>query len=222
MSSAPTASMKIEIWSDIMCPYCYLGLTKFEQALNNVPESKNFQIHWKSFQLDPSIPQGKSNLSNYEYVAQKYGWSTERSRQAHESIVQAGKDVGLDYNFEQMQVANTLKAHCVIQYAQSRGLGTEAERLFFKAYFTEGKDLSDVNDLNSIVAPLGLTAEDVQTALSDVSYSQQVQKDIDEARQLGINGVPFFIFNRQLAVSGAQPPEVFMQAIQQALAPESY
>lgn len=211
-------TMKIEIWSDIMCPYCYLGKTKFEMALAQIGEADKIEIIWKSFQLDPSIPEGKSNLSNYEYVAQKYGWSLERSQQAHEGIAQAGREVGLTYNFEKMQVANTFKAHRLIQYAQTKGLGSIAEDCFFKAYFTEGKDLSDTVTLIEIGKNIGLTEKDVEQALNDNTYADAVDRDILEARSLQISGVPFFIFDRKYAVSGAQPPEVFVQALQQALA----
>ncbi|AGH94545.1 DsbA family oxidoreductase [Pseudobdellovibrio exovorus] len=217
-NQAISQKMQIEIWSDVMCPYCYLGKTKFDTALAQLGKSSDVEIIWKSFQLDPSIPDGKSNQSNYEYVAQKYGWSLERSKQAHAGIVQAGQEVGLVYNFEDMQVANTLKAHRVIKYAQEKGLGSEAEDRFFKAYFTEGKDISDTATLKEIGNSIGLSDQDVEAALSENTYAQAVNSDIQEARALQISGVPFFIFDRKYAVSGAQPPEIFVQVLQQSLA----
>lgn len=200
-----------------MCPYCYLGKTKFDAALAQLSNRDDIEIIWKSFQLDPSIAEGKSNQSNYEYVAKKYGWTLERSQQAHATIVQAGQQVGLTYNFDQMQVANTFKAHRVIKYAQAKGLGSEAEDQFFKAYFTEGKDISDVSELKIIGKTIGLSESDVDAALNESTYEQAVEADIEEARELQISGVPFFVFDRKYAVSGAQNTEVFLEVLQKSL-----
>lgn len=208
--------MKIEIWSDIMCPFCYIGKRHLESALSAFPDEQ-FEIEWKSFQLDPSIvPQPNKNV--YEYLAERKGMSVEESKQMHAGVVERAAEVGLDYHFEKAVISNSFTAHRLIQLAKTKGLGDAIEETFFKAYFTDGRDLNDESTLVELCVGVGLNALDVKEVLQDETrYANAVNNDISEAQQIGVRGVPFFVFDRKYAVSGAQPIEHFKQTIQEVL-----
>ena len=208
--------MKIEIWSDIMCPFCYIGKRHLEEALAEFPDLA-VQIEWKSFQLDPSIvPQPNKNV--YEYLAERKGMSVEESKQMHAGVVERAAEVGLDYHFEKAVISNSFTAHRLIQLAKTKGLGDAIEETFFKAYFTDGRDLNDESALVELCVGVGLNALDVKEVLQDETlYANAVNNDISEAQQIGVRGVPFFVFDRKYAVSGAQPIEHFTQTIQEVL-----
>lgn len=208
--------MKIEVWSDIMCPFCYIGKRNYEAALAQFKDAEHIELVWKSFQLDPTVPQGKIEQSTYEYLAARKGWSMEQCREIHASVTQTAKAAGLTYDFDNAKVSNSFNAHRIIQLAKTKGWGDQAEEQFFKAYFTDGKDLNDKKDLLEIATLIGLTEAEVETALTDQTYEDAVKADIREAGQLGIQGVPFFVMNRKYAVSGAQAPDVFLQTIEKA------
>ena len=212
--------MKIEIWSDIMCPFCYIGKRHLETALARFPEA-GVQIVWKSYQLDPfTVPQPNKNV--YQYLAERKGISLEESVAIHQSVVERAAEVGLEYNFEISKVANSLTAHRLIQLAKRNGLGNEIEERFFQAYFTEGCDMNDPETLMRLCIETGLNALDIRDVLADKGlYLGDVQADIREAQEIGVRGVPFFVFNRKYAVSGAQPVEYFIQTIQTVLAEEA-
>lgn len=208
--------MKIEIWSDIMCPFCYIGKRHLETALGQFPD-QHFEIEWKSFQLDPTIvPQPDKNV--YEYLAERKGVSLEESKQMHAGVVARAAEVGLDYRFEKAVVSNSFDAHRLIQLAKTKGLGDPIEETFFKAYFTEGRDLNDKDTLMELCVGIGLNALDVKEVLEDeTQFAGAVRNDISEAQQIGVRGVPFFVFDRKYAISGAQPIEHFEQTIQEVL-----
>ncbi|MGV3610859.1 MAG: DsbA family oxidoreductase [Fluviicola sp.] len=208
--------MKIEIWSDIMCPFCYIGKRHLEAALSNFP-NEHFEIEWKSFQLDPTIaPQPGKNV--YEYLAERKGMSVEESKQMHAGVVARAAEVGLDYHFEKAVISNSFDAHRIIQLAKTKGLGDVLEETFFKAYFTEGRDLNDKDTLMELGVGIGLNALDIKDVLEDeTQFASAVKHDISEAQQIGVRGVPFFVFDRKYAISGAQPIEHFEQTIQEVL-----
>jgi protein disulfide-isomerase len=208
--------MKIEVWSDIMCPFCYIGKRHLEAALGAFPDEQ-FEIEWKSFQLDPTIvPQADKNV--YEYLAERKGMSVEESRQMHAGVVARAAEVGLDYHFEKAVVSNSFTAHRIIQLAKTKGLGDTMEETFFKAYFTEGKDLNDPSTLMELGIEAGLNSLDVKNVLEEeTAFANAVKNDISEAQQIGVRGVPFFVFDRKYAVSGAQPIEHFKETIQTVL-----
>lgn len=207
--------MKIEIWSDIMCPFCYIGKRQLEKALSEFPNDE-FEIEWKSFQLDPSItPQGGKDV--YTFLAERKGISLEQSKEMHKGVVERAKNVGLEYHFEKAIVSNSLTAHRIIHLAKTRKLGDEMEEIFFKAYFTEGKDLNDTHSLIKLGVQAGLDENEVRKVIENENmFLSDVQSDIDEAQQIGVQGVPFFVFNRKYAISGAQPVEAFLQTINEA------
>jgi predicted DsbA family dithiol-disulfide isomerase len=211
-----TNKMKVEVWSDIMCPFCYIGKRNYEAGLKQFTESNNIEIIWKSFQLDPTIPKEPVADNVYQYLADRKGMSYEQSVQMHENVVQMAKRAGLDYNFDKAVIVNSFNAHRMIQLAKTKGLGDAAEERLFYAYFTEGKNFGNSEVLTELGKDIGLTEAEVQTALSDDAYAYKVKQDIQEAQQLGIGGVPFFVFDRKYAISGAQPPEAFLQTLEKS------
>lgn len=211
--------MTVEIWSDMMCPFCYIGKRHFEQALSQFADSNKITIVWKSYQLDPSIPERfEKQVNIYEYLAQRKGISVSESKQMHQQVVEMAKKAGLNYNFDIAVVANSFNAHRLLQYAKTKGLGNALEERLFNAYFTEGKDFSNENTLIELVKPIGLTEADVKEALSNEVYATKVQQDIAESEKIGVTGVPFFVFNGKQTISGAQAISVFQEALNKSLA----
>lgn len=206
--------MKIEIWSDIMCPFCYIGKRQLETALKEFP-GNDFEIEWKSFQLDPTItPQSGKDV--YTFLAERKGISVEQSIEMHKGVVERAKSVGLDYHFDKAIISNSLTAHRIIHLAKSKKLGDEMEEIFFNAYFTEGKDLSDIQTLIALGIQAGLDSGEVQEVVENENlYLSDVKGDIKEAQEIGVQGVPFFVFDRKYAVSGAQPVEAFVNTIKE-------
>ena len=204
--------MKIEIWSDIMCPFCYIGKRQLESALAEFPND-DFEIEWKSFQLDPSIV-SQPGKDVYAFLAEHKGISLEQSKDMHVGVTQRAKSVGLDYNFDKVIISNSLTAHRIIQLAKSKKLGDEMEEIFFKAYFTEGRDLNNASVLIQLGIEAGLDENEVVEVIeNEAMYLNNVQKDVAEAQEIGVQGVPFFVFDRKYAISGAQPVEAFVQTI---------
>ncbi|MBC9928843.1 DsbA family oxidoreductase [Chitinophaga qingshengii] len=207
--------MKVEIWSDIMCPFCYIGKRKFEAALEKFPEKDKIEVEWKSFQLNPDLaPVPGTDV--YDYLAQHKGISREQSVQMHQQVTQTASQVGLTYNFDKAVIANSFDAHRLIQLAKAHKLGDAAEEKLFIAYFTEGKDVANHDVLVEIGTAIGLDRTLVTNMLASDDFAGAVNLDIREAEQLGARGVPFFVLDRKYGVSGAQPSEAFTQALTQA------
>ena len=206
--------MQVEIWSDIMCPFCYIGKRKFEAALEKFPKKDEVKITWKSYQLDPNI-KFQPDKDIYTYLAEAKGQSREWSIKMHENVVNMAKSVGLEYNFDKAVVANSFDAHRVIQLAKKHGLGDAIEEKLFKAYFTEGKNFADHETLTTLGEEVGLNREEILEVLSGDALADNVKSDI-EGMQLGLRGVPFFVFNRKIGVAGAQDTEIFLQALNEA------
>ncbi|MRX41637.1 DsbA family oxidoreductase [Flavobacterium sp. LC2016-23] len=208
--------MKIEIWSDIMCPFCYIGKRQLETALAEFP-NEEFEIEWKSFQLDPTIsPEPGKDV--YTYLAERKGMSVEQSKEIHKGVAERAKSVGLDYHFDKAVISNSFTAHRIIQLAKTKKLGGEMEEIFFKAYFTDGKDLNDGPTLLELAEKAGLDkAETLKVLENENLFLSDVHTDIMEAQQFGVQGVPFFAFDRKYAVSGAQPVETFVETIKELL-----
>ena len=207
--------MKIEIWSDVMCPFCYIGKRNFEKALTQFAEKEKIEIVWKSFQLDASVPDIATE-SYEEYLVKRKGLSAEQVKGMLQNVTQMAREAGLDYHFDRSVIVNSLKAHRLIQFAKTRNLGDEAEERLFHAFFTEGKSIADIDTLTQLGVEIGLDATELQVAFTDELYAYQVKQDIQEARQIGVNGVPFFVFNRKYAISGAQPPQAFLETLRKS------
>ncbi len=207
------AKMKVEVWSDIMCPFCYIGKRHYEAALAKFAHANQVEIVWRSYQLDPSLPKPASKLNAYEYLAQRKGMSYEQSVAMHKNVIAMAKEAGLNYDYDKAVVANSFDAHRLIQLAKLNNLGDAAEERLFKAYFTEGKDMSDISTLILLGKEIGLDEKLVTDVLNSNQYTDAVNKDIQEAEQIGVQGVPFFVFNRKYAVSGAQPDSIFLETL---------
>lgn len=209
--------MKIEIWSDVMCPFCYIGKRHLEAALEEFPAKDEVEIVWKSFQLNPYMPEN-SEEGVYEYLAQSKGISLDQSKEMHQRVEQMAENAGLHYNFDIAKVANSFKAHRVLQLAKRNHRGDELKEALLHAYFTEGKNISDRQVLVELAEKVGLTADDVELALTNEAFANYVRNDIEEARQIRVQGVPFFVFDRKYGISGAQPVEHFKATLEQVWA----
>lgn len=211
--------MKIEIWSDIMCPFCYIGKRNFETALEQFANKEQIEVEWKSFQLDPTLPEvPKYQDDLYRFIADRKGLSYEQSKKMHQDLIQYAKSVGLEYNFEKALVTNSLKGQRIIQLAKTKNLGEKAEERLFYAYFTQGKNLSDDNTLIELGKEIGLSETEVNEALTNSLYTEKVEHDTKEAQTLGARGVPFFVLNRKYAIAGAQQPSDILQTLEKAFA----
>ena len=200
-----------------MCPFCYIGKRNFERALEQFADKDKVQVVWKSFQLDPSIPEVQSE-SYSNYLVKAKGMPKAQVDAMLANVTQNAKNAGLDYDFDKSVMVNSLKAHRVIQFAKTRGLGDVTEERFFKAFFTEGENIADDATLIKIGKDIGLDEAAVELALTNDKYLDMINQDIQEARTIGVQGVPFFVFNRKYAVSGAQPPQAFLQTLQKSFA----
>jgi predicted DsbA family dithiol-disulfide isomerase len=216
--------MEIEIWSDVVCPFCYLGKRRLEKALEAFPDRDEVNITWKSFQLHPGLGAGgakaRPGLGLESYLAESKGWSLTQIRANHDRLAKAGAEAGLDYRFDKAIIADTFEAHRLIQLAKAEGKGEAMEERLFRAYFTEGKDLGDTKVLAELAGEAGIDPGKAAAVLADkTAFADAVKGDIEEAERLGVNGVPFFVFDRRLAVSGAQDTEVFRRALARAAEP---
>jgi len=201
--------MKVQIWSDIACPFCYIGKKHLELAAEQTDTP--LEIEWMSFQLDPSAPE-KTDKSIYEILANKYGKDVAWAKQMNANMIEMGAKAGLTFNVDIQKPTNTLKAHLLLHQAKEKGLQTELKKTLFEAYFVEGKNISDTETLLKIVKEVGLSVEEAKSILDEKKYKDEVRNDISLAQRYGIQGVPFFILNNKYALSGAQPVEAFVQA----------
>lgn len=208
--------MKVEIWSDVMCPFCYIGKRRFEQALSEFPHKDDITVEWKSFQLDPDL-QSQPDKTVSAYLAERKGWSLDQAKQANDHVTRMAAQAGLTYKLDKAIVANSFDAHLFSHYAATKGKGDAAEESLFRAYFTEGKNIADHETLAQLGTSIGLDAAEVKQALATPSaFAAAVEQDIYEAQQIGVRGVPFFVLDRKFAVSGAQPAATFLEAITKA------
>ena len=207
--------MLVEIWSDVVCPWCYIGKRRFEAALARFEHRDEVQVEWKSFELDPDATSGGSG-DVAERLSAKYGTGLEQARGMLDSMTATAAVEGLDMRFDHAVHANTFDAHQVIHLAGPRGVQDAVKERLLAAYFTQGRAVGDREQLAELAADAGLAADEVRAALADQRYASDVRADEDEARSLGITGVPFFVIDRKYGVSGAQPADALLQVLQQA------
>lgn len=208
--------MRVDIWSDVVCPFCYIGKKRLEAAAEQL--EINLELHWHSFQLDPNA-EPLSQLSNAAYLAEKYNRTLDEVEAMQADIAQLAKAEGLEFNWENMKPGNTFNAHRIIHMAQSKGLGTAAQNAFFYSVLTEGLAIDSRETLEDIAARIGLNPVEVDDVLDSNEFAEFVEFDQDLANnQLKVTGVPFFVFNQRIALAGAQPQEVFVQVLEKALA----
>lgn len=207
--------MKVEIWSDVMCPFCYIGKRHFEKAIEKLPFKNEVEVEWKSFQLNPEY-QNTTNEDLYTYLARSKGMTVEQAKQMTTQVVTMAKNAGLDIDFGTNIPANSFDAHRLIHFAASKGLQDQAEEALFQAHFIAGKDIAQATVLIDIAKDLGLDADETLAILKGDDFAEGVRYDIYESQQLGVRGVPYFVFDRKYALSGAQPIEAFESAITQS------
>lgn len=204
--------MKVEIWSDIVCPFCYIGKRKFEKALEGFAAKDKVEMVWRSFQLDPDM-EYVPGQSVHEYLGKRKGVSTEQGKHMNDSMAKMAAEVGLEFNFDKAVINNTLDAHRLLHLAKEKGLQNEMKERLFCAYYTEGKNIGDVETLVQLGEEIGLSAGEIKEMLRTDINKEEVLQDQHVAAQVGARGVPFFVFNDRYAVSGAQPAEVFTQVL---------
>ena len=209
--------MKIDIWSDIRCPFCYIGKRNLEAALAQFEHKDQVEIVWRSYELDPDL-KTDLNTSTIAYLAQRKGITNEASVRMHAQVTQMAADSGLTYNLDIYKVSNSLDAHRLIQFSKTKGLGDNTEEALFKAYFTEGKDISDLTVLLQIGIEIGLDETALDKVLQSTLFSSEVKADQTKANEIGVTGVPFFVFDNKYAISGAQPPAAFLNALETCVA----
>ena len=207
--------MKIEIWSDIACPWCYVGKRRFERALADFPHAEDIEVVWRSFELDSSAPQRQEGRQA-ELLARKYGVPLDRAEAMNANMTAEAKKEGLDFHFERVQVGNTFDAHRLIHFADAHGKRGEMVERLFRAYLTDGEALGDRDVLVRLAADIGLDSDSVRSALTGNAFVDAVRADQERARMFGISGVPFFAIDEKYGVSGAQPPAALLEVLEQA------
>ncbi len=207
--------MKVEIWSDVVCPWCYIGKRRFETALRDFEDADAVEITWKSFQLNPQFPKG-THIPHDEYLASKMGASVEQIHAMNDRVVALAAAEGLDYHFETYTTVNTFDAHRVTHLAKSLGLGLPIHERSLSAQLVEGKVLDDPDTLVRLAAEVGVPEAETRRVLASDAYAAEVTADLQEAAALGIGGVPFFVIDRRYGISGAQPASRFLEALRTA------
>lgn len=209
------STMTVEIWSDVVCPFCYIGKREFERALERFAHKDEVTVVWRSFELDPYAPE-RSPLDMYDMLAKKYGISRDEARARVGGVVERAKTVGLDYDMDAAIMGSSFHAHRLLQFAKSKGLGDAAKERLFRAYFIEGQHIADRAVLQRLAAEIGLDAAETEAVLNSDAYTAEVRADEQQARQVGVRGVPFFVIDGRYSVSGAQHSDHFLGALQQA------
>ncbi|AWB43807.1 protein-disulfide isomerase [Paenibacillus sp. CAA11] len=204
--------MKIEIWSDFMCPFCYIGKRRFEQALSGFEHKEEVEVVLRSFELDPEAPH-TTDHDVHEAIAVKYGMSREQARENSLRITAQAAEVGLDYNMDSMVLTNSFDAHRLVHFAAEYGKMNEMAERLFQAVFTRAESIGDREALASMAAEVGLSAAEAAEALRSGRYEAEVRKDESDGERLGIRGVPFFVINHKYGISGAQPEQAFREAL---------
>ena len=207
--------MKIEVWSDYVCPFCYIGKKQLEKAIKNSGYEGQIDVEFKSFLLDPTTPIDTEE-SIYTSLARKYNMSEQEAKNMTSNVASRAKEVGLDYNFDDMKTANTTAAHRLAKLAVEQGKAEIYNERLMKAYFLEGEAIGRHDVLKRLAKEAELDMETVQRVLESNEYEEAIEQDIYEAQQIGVRGVPFFVFNNKYGVSGAQPQGLFEQTIEQA------
>jgi predicted DsbA family dithiol-disulfide isomerase len=212
--------MKVEIWSDVVCPWCYIGKRRFEAALARFPHRDEVEVEWKAFELDPTSTSvgpdaPHSPDAHLVKIAAKFGSDVEQVRGMMATMTATAAAEGLDFHFDQVRAANTILAHQVIHLGGERGIQDAVKERLMRAYFTEGAAVGDPETLIGLAVEAGLEEVEVRQVLADQTYLDAVQRDIAEARALGISGVPFFVIERKYGVSGAQPADALLQVLEQ-------
>jgi len=205
--------MLIEIWSDIICPYCYIGKRRLEEALAKFQHKEEVKIEYRSFELNPDAKVHYEE-DNIELLSKKYGTSKEQIKAMNLQLTEQAKEVGLTYYLDKIKATNTLNAHRLIHFAKQFGKENEMVERLFKAYFTEVRHVGEMKTLIELATEIGLDQQKVQSMLNSNEYEADVRAQEQDAQQIGVTGVPFYVINRKYAISGAQPSEVFLEVME--------
>lgn len=206
--------MKIELWSDFGCPFCYIGKTRFDNALQKFKYKDKVEVIYKAYMLNPYAPKFMEKTPA-EAFAQGHNMTVEQAKERFNMFINAAKTVGLNYDYENIQMTNTFDAHRLAKWANTLNKEPEITTRFMKAYFEEGKNLADFDTLIDLVKEVDLDENEAKKILQSNQYADLVNDQITEARQVGVRGVPFFVINRKYGISGAQQEEYFAQALEQ-------
>jgi predicted DsbA family dithiol-disulfide isomerase len=207
--------LRVDVWSDIACPWCYVGKRRLERALTEFPHE--VQVVWHAFELDPAAPKERDpTVSHVERIAKKYGLTVARAQRATDQLVEAGRGEGISFDFTHIRSGNTFDAHRVVHLAQQRGAQGAVKERFLRAYFEEGALMSDHGTLLRLAVEAGLDESEVADVLASDAYAEAVRADEADAHAVGIDGVPCFVMDGRFAVSGAQPPQVLLSALTHA------
>lgn len=213
MNNQLNNKITVAIVSDVVCPWCYVGKRRLEAALDQLGNPEDVEITWHPFQLDPTIP--AEGMDRKKYFIKKFG-NEDRIRQMFDHLTQVGAEEDIDFNLDEISESiNTLPLHKLLHVAGEEGFQPEAEEILFKAYFTDGKDLKDTSVLIDLFAPYSWDESKIRSIIADDDIGYAVRQEIDHYQQMGVSGVPFFIINNKYGISGAQPVEVFVQALTQ-------
>jgi predicted DsbA family dithiol-disulfide isomerase len=209
----------IDTWSDVVCPWCYVGKRRLEAALALFPHRADVEVRWRAFELDPSAPPiSDSHVSHAERLAKKYGMSVSKAEAAINNMTQVAAADGLEFHFEKTRSGNTFDAHRVLHLALERGVQDAVKERLLRGYMTEGVAIGEREALVELAGQAGLDREEVRAMLAGTRYAADVRADEEQARRLGISGVPFFVIGGRYAVSGAQPASVLLGALEKAWA----
>ncbi|WP_434617248.1 DsbA family oxidoreductase [Arthrobacter sp. A5] len=209
--------MKIEIWSDVVCPWCYIGKRRFETALAAFEHKADVEVQWRSYQLDPSLPEHYDG-TELDYLSERKGMAPDNVRQMFGHVTEQAAAEGLSYDFDKAVVANSFKAHQLLHLAAAHGKGDDVKEALLSAHFEHGEDIGSRDFLLHTGTAAGLPTGEITQMLETDKYADDVRADFDEARRLGVTGVPFFVIDRKYGISGAQPAELFGQALNEVWA----
>ncbi len=209
--------MKVEIWSDVVCPWCYIGKRRFERALAAFPHRDEVEVVWRSFELDPNAPRVREG-DPVDRLARKYGMTREAATAAQARVIGQAEQEGLTYRLDIARPGNTFDAHRLLHLAGERGVQGAVEERLMAAYFSEGRPIGELETLVALAGEAGLDQTSAREALAGDAHAEEVAADEREAAELGITGVPFFVLDRRYGISGAQPSELIQQALERAWA----
>ena len=215
--SAPVVAgcMNIEIWSDVVCPWCYIGKRRFEDALGRFAHRDEVEVVWRSFELDPGAPAvRKGDLTGH--LAKKYGTDLVGATRAIDHMTAQAADEGLEYHLENARGGNTFDAHRLIHLARERGIQDQVKEAFLRAYHVDGVAIGDPDAIARVGIEAGLDADEVSAVLAGDAFAEAVRADEEEANSLGVSAVPFFVFGRRYGVPGALPADALLRALDQA------
>jgi predicted DsbA family dithiol-disulfide isomerase len=207
--------MRVDIWSDVVCPWCYVGKARFEKALGDFEHRDDVEVVYHSFELDPTYPKDRHDETNLGMLSRKFGMPLAQARTAEDQVAGLARAEGLSFDPER-PVGNTFDLHRIIHLGQDKGRQQDLIRALNQAYFAEARQVFDRDVITGVAASAGFDAAEVGKVLDGDTYADDVRQDEEQARQLGITGVPFFVFDMALGVSGAQPTESFTSALNQA------